>query len=276
MKIPIKKYVMDESLSWEERYAQLDAHHCEETKWLIAEAKRHFGKWRSLERDYVLPCFKWAEHEGIDLRQMVLDNPGKNCVELFVNVLKREIERLEKEVVRAWGEDGVIKIANERNQAFRRAEEAEAVMFKTISDAAIGKLKGRVWVVRYLPYVQRIDDYPEQQILGVFTSYAGACGCVRRAIDLDESDWSYDSYRGIWEQRGTDAHMAMITEPTHLDLSPILTSETHFRKLEAEPDRPLSPLMNLIASTVAKDMNEMMDALPDPPPPVSPLEMPDE
>lgn len=40
MKIPIKKYVMDESLSWEERYKKLEAHHLEETTWLIAEVKR--------------------------------------------------------------------------------------------------------------------------------------------------------------------------------------------------------------------------------------------
>lgn len=35
MKIPIKKYVMDESLSGENRYRQLEAHHKEETEWLI-------------------------------------------------------------------------------------------------------------------------------------------------------------------------------------------------------------------------------------------------
>jgi hypothetical protein len=40
MKIPIKKYIMDESLSWEERYKQLEAHHKEETEWLITELER--------------------------------------------------------------------------------------------------------------------------------------------------------------------------------------------------------------------------------------------
>jgi hypothetical protein len=35
MKILIKKYVMDESLSWEERYQQLEAHHKEETEWMM-------------------------------------------------------------------------------------------------------------------------------------------------------------------------------------------------------------------------------------------------
>ena len=34
---PIKKYEMDESLSWEERYRQLEAHHKEETELLMAE-----------------------------------------------------------------------------------------------------------------------------------------------------------------------------------------------------------------------------------------------
>ncbi len=40
MKIPIKKYVDDPSLSWEERYKRLEAHHTEETQWMYAELKR--------------------------------------------------------------------------------------------------------------------------------------------------------------------------------------------------------------------------------------------
>lgn len=40
MKIPIKKYIMDESLTWEDRYKKLVAHHAEETAWMIAEIKR--------------------------------------------------------------------------------------------------------------------------------------------------------------------------------------------------------------------------------------------
>jgi hypothetical protein len=39
VKIPIKKYVMDESLSWEERYKKLDAHHLEETTFLLEHIK---------------------------------------------------------------------------------------------------------------------------------------------------------------------------------------------------------------------------------------------
>ncbi len=34
-RITIKKYVMDETISWEERYKQLEAHHKEETEFLI-------------------------------------------------------------------------------------------------------------------------------------------------------------------------------------------------------------------------------------------------
>lgn len=39
MKIPIKKYVDDPSLTWEERYARLDAHHLEETQWMMNRIK---------------------------------------------------------------------------------------------------------------------------------------------------------------------------------------------------------------------------------------------
>lgn len=36
VKVPVKRYEMDESASWEERYRKLEAHHLEETTWLIA------------------------------------------------------------------------------------------------------------------------------------------------------------------------------------------------------------------------------------------------
>ncbi len=38
--IKVKKYKMDESLSWEERYKQLEAHHIEETSFLIEEVRK--------------------------------------------------------------------------------------------------------------------------------------------------------------------------------------------------------------------------------------------
>lgn len=37
---PIKKYVDDPSLTWEERYKRLDAHHVEETTVLLGYIKR--------------------------------------------------------------------------------------------------------------------------------------------------------------------------------------------------------------------------------------------
>lgn len=40
MKIPVKKYVMDETLSWEERYRQLEAHHLEEVGFLMSHVKK--------------------------------------------------------------------------------------------------------------------------------------------------------------------------------------------------------------------------------------------
>ena len=40
MKIPIKKYIDNSSLSWEQRYKKLDDHHLEETSWMIKEIKK--------------------------------------------------------------------------------------------------------------------------------------------------------------------------------------------------------------------------------------------
>ena len=43
---------MDESLSWEKRYKQLEAHHKEETEWLINEIKdlKREKAWQLLEK----------------------------------------------------------------------------------------------------------------------------------------------------------------------------------------------------------------------------------
>jgi hypothetical protein len=40
VKVQVKKYVMDETLSWEERYRKLEQHHLEETSWLVKEIER--------------------------------------------------------------------------------------------------------------------------------------------------------------------------------------------------------------------------------------------
>lgn len=39
-KVPVKKFVDDETLSWEERFRRLEDHHFKETNWLINELKR--------------------------------------------------------------------------------------------------------------------------------------------------------------------------------------------------------------------------------------------
>jgi hypothetical protein len=38
--IRVKRYVMDESLTWEERYRQLEKHHVQETQFLIDEVRK--------------------------------------------------------------------------------------------------------------------------------------------------------------------------------------------------------------------------------------------
>lgn len=38
--IPIKKYAMDETLSWEESYRQLEAHHLEEVGFLVTRIEQ--------------------------------------------------------------------------------------------------------------------------------------------------------------------------------------------------------------------------------------------
>ena len=58
--------------------------------------KRANEKWRLYEEKYILPCFKWAEEEGIDLKKLVKENPGHNCVELLFKTLKTIIHEYNK------------------------------------------------------------------------------------------------------------------------------------------------------------------------------------
>jgi hypothetical protein len=41
--IKVKKYVMDESKTWEDRYKELEKHHIEETTFLIEEVRKLAG-----------------------------------------------------------------------------------------------------------------------------------------------------------------------------------------------------------------------------------------
>ena len=67
-----------------------------EIEGLKREFKRANEKWQLYEQKYILPCFKWAEEEGIDLKKLVKENPGKNCVELLVKTLKTIINEYNK------------------------------------------------------------------------------------------------------------------------------------------------------------------------------------
>lgn len=51
-------------------------------------------KWRMYERDYILPLYKMAQDRGFDLQQLVMSNPGKNCVILFIEQTEREARAL--------------------------------------------------------------------------------------------------------------------------------------------------------------------------------------
>lgn len=67
------------------------------TRWLATleaehtERMRERSKWWDYEQEFILPCFKWAEEMGIDLRDLVATTPGRNCVDLLVHAL---MERL--------------------------------------------------------------------------------------------------------------------------------------------------------------------------------------
>lgn len=46
--IKVPKYKMDESKTWEERYAELEAHHILETTFLIEEVRSLYEKYKDL------------------------------------------------------------------------------------------------------------------------------------------------------------------------------------------------------------------------------------
>jgi hypothetical protein len=83
MKIPIKKYVMDESLPWEERYRQLEAHHEEETKFLI-------GHCNELEKSRVIPV-DWIRQCAIQVSD---SEDGNFRRQTNIDLLARELEKL--------------------------------------------------------------------------------------------------------------------------------------------------------------------------------------
>jgi hypothetical protein len=54
---------------------------------LLDEQGRLNAKCQTYENSYILPVFQWAKGLGMNLEQVVKENPGKNCVELFFNAL---------------------------------------------------------------------------------------------------------------------------------------------------------------------------------------------
>lgn len=48
--IKVKRYVMDETLTWGDRYRQLEEHHLQETSFLIAEVRKLAAKIDELQK----------------------------------------------------------------------------------------------------------------------------------------------------------------------------------------------------------------------------------
>ena len=70
----------------------------DERRQLRAACEEHKAKWTEYEQKYILPTFQWAEEMGFDLRKLLADNPGQNCVELFFAQLKKRIADLESKL----------------------------------------------------------------------------------------------------------------------------------------------------------------------------------
>jgi hypothetical protein len=102
VKIPIKKYVMDESLSWEERYRQLESHHAEETVWMHGKLKEQQAELQRVQR---LPTLEWARVcanimqrlAAISRRGTVSDSDRREILAVF-DEGKTYVSRLEAEL----------------------------------------------------------------------------------------------------------------------------------------------------------------------------------
>ncbi len=55
VRVQVKKYVMDETLSWEERYKKLEEHHNEESKWLIERCEKLIEAGKTCVEDLMSP-----------------------------------------------------------------------------------------------------------------------------------------------------------------------------------------------------------------------------
>jgi hypothetical protein len=62
------------------------------------QARTAERKWQEYERDYILPCFRWAKEMGFDLEKLVHERAGKNCVVLFVEEIRSQLAARDAEV----------------------------------------------------------------------------------------------------------------------------------------------------------------------------------
>jgi hypothetical protein len=99
---------------WEDCYLAGLAAARAETEGLRRDRDEHRRKWTEYERQYILPCFDLATKCGYDLRQMVTDNPGQNCVMLLVNKLTADRDALRGRVAELEAE-GQLMLGNWTN-----------------------------------------------------------------------------------------------------------------------------------------------------------------
>lgn len=104
--------------------------------------------YREYEEKYILPCFKWAEEVGYDLQEAVYRNPGRNCVELFVNHLTsfwrgaRDYGETLDAIRRALGQEGThyLVMADDVRELVEAIERDDSSAKKVLE-----KLREREW-----------------------------------------------------------------------------------------------------------------------------------
>lgn len=96
------------------------------------------------EREYILPMFRWAELDGLDLPRLVRENAGKNCCELYVAWLKAERDRLKVELEsdgKHWQQaEADLAICESKLEAATNAANARVAVFV----AKINQLKSQL------------------------------------------------------------------------------------------------------------------------------------
>lgn len=105
-------------------------------------------RYREYEEKYILPCFEWAKEIGYDLQEAVYRNPGRNCVELFVNHLTsfwrgaRDYGETLDAIRRALGQEGThyLVMADDVRELVEAIERDDSSAKKVLE-----KLREREW-----------------------------------------------------------------------------------------------------------------------------------